>query len=68
EVRTIKTNWAADPDPAIILGMKEDINVLALQRKNAVINIRGPPDDPNWIIHYNNGVTQYDETIVYWDI
>ena len=64
EVRTIKTNWA-EPE---FSEMKTDINVLALQRKNAVIEISGPPPPGGpLIIHYNNGVTQYDENITYWD-
>ena len=48
--------------------VKEDIKTIALDRKGAVIEytVTKPtsPDDPHTYIdiHYNNGVTSYDET------
>ncbi len=47
--------------------MTLDITALSLQRKNAVVDLTAPPVSSNWKIHYNNGITSYDETIVYWD-
>jgi len=44
----------------------KDINQIALARKAAVIQIV-PDDDPRtspgWIIHYNNGITNYYEEV-----
>jgi hypothetical protein len=39
-----------------------DINHIAMARKTAVIQI--DPDNPRgWIIHYNNGITDYYEEV-----
>jgi len=39
-----------------------DINQIALARKTAII--QNYPDDPRgWIIHYNNGITNYYEEV-----
>ena len=43
----------------------EDMTVLSLDRRNAVINVTN--DSTTWTIHYDNGVTSYDELIGYWD-
>lgn len=45
----------------------KDIEFLALERKSLVINITPGSSSTNWIIHYNNGVTEYNEQIIYWD-
>jgi hypothetical protein len=43
----------------------QDISSLSLERRNAVILISN--DSTTWTIHYDNGVTSYDEVIGYWD-
>lgn len=45
----------------------KDIVFLALERKSSVINITPGTSSTNWVIHYNNGVTEYNEQIIYWD-
>lgn len=52
---------AADKDDCI-----RDIESLGIERKNAIIVI-DQPNQPKWHIHFNNGITSYDEEIVYWD-
>jgi len=40
----------------------DDINKIAMARKTAII--QNYPDDPRgWIIHYNNGITNYYEEV-----
>jgi hypothetical protein len=41
----------------------EDIEIIALNRKTATTQISSDP----WSIHYNNGVTSYDEEIYYFN-
>jgi hypothetical protein len=44
----------------------EDINHIAMARKTAVIRIVPDVDThnpPGWIIHYNNGITDYTEEV-----
>ncbi len=59
QVREIK-----DSDVDIRNKMILDITLISLQRKGALVEIT---PDPTWQIHYNNGVTEYTETIVFWD-
>lgn len=58
-------------DPTIPSGERDecinDIEFLALERKGSVINITPGTSSTNWYIHYNNGVTEYEENITYWD-
>jgi hypothetical protein len=49
--------------------VEKDIAVIALSRKNAIVYYnftkQGTENDPHWKIepiHYNNGVTEYNET------
>jgi hypothetical protein len=65
EIRIIKYRY--DGDPGSISGAIEDITVISLSNKAAVVNITPPGVNPHWKIHYNNGVTSYDEEIQYWD-
>jgi hypothetical protein len=49
---------------------KADIEVLSMKRKNAIVVISAPTDVPpisgqNISMHYNNGVTSYNETVYY---
>jgi hypothetical protein len=65
EVWVIYSRSMVDPsfprDPCI-----DDINHIAMARKSAVIRIV-PDDDtrnpPGWILHYNNGITDYTEEV-----
>lgn len=55
-------------DPVQTTAMKTDIEVLSLDRKNAVVTItKNPPVNPGDLpiitIHYNNGLLKYDENI-----
>ena len=43
----------------------QDLSNISLERKNAVIYVAN--NSGTWTIHYDNGVTGYDETIGYWD-
>jgi hypothetical protein len=43
----------------------QDISALSLERRNAVIFVSN--NTTTWAIHYDNGVTSYDELIGYWD-
>ncbi len=53
--------------------VKKDIVVISLERKNAVVDFSVDPEveisGGRWLhpvkIHYNNGVTVYDETVYY---
>ena len=52
--------------------MEEDIARISLERKNAVVSILVDPKvevSGRWLnpvkIHYNNGVTEYNETVYY---
>ncbi|MDN7011962.1 hypothetical protein FGW20_02655 [Methanoculleus sp. FWC-SCC3] len=52
--------------------VRDDIIAISLERKNAVVNFSvGDPEDISGrdlhpiTIHYNNGVTEYDETVYY---
>ncbi len=65
EIRTISLL-----DPIESDNMVNDIQILALERKNAIVDLTAPsglPGSDNWEIHYNNGITSYDETVVFWD-
>lgn len=42
--------------------MIEDITDISIQRKGAIVFIYDLPT-PECVIHYNNGITSYDETI-----
>jgi hypothetical protein len=44
-------------------GIRQDIINLTLNRKNAVVNFSIDADGEILTIHYNNGVTKYDETV-----
>jgi hypothetical protein len=61
EVWGIYSRSMVDPsfprDPCI-----NDINHIAMARKTAVIQIN-PDTSRGWIIHYNNGVTDYYEEV-----
>ena len=53
--------------------VKNDVIAISLERKNAVVNFAvGEKRDVSGRdlrpveIHYNNGVTEYDETVYYW--
>ncbi|HOT04002.1 MAG TPA: hypothetical protein PK069_07475 [Methanolinea sp.] len=59
QIREIKDSPVADLDEMI-----SDITLISLQKKGALVEIIY---DPNWEIHYNNGVTQYTESIIFWD-
>lgn len=59
QIREIK-----DSDVAYRDDMIDDITLISLQRKGALVEIISAP---TWQIHYNNGVTEYTETIVLWD-
>lgn len=54
------TSDTESPNEAVI---REDFRMIALNRKNAVVNYSViPSDDYTMVrIHYNNGVTFYDE-------
>jgi hypothetical protein len=43
----------------------QDLSQLSLERKNAVIFVEN--NSGTWTIHYDNGVTSYDETIGSWN-
>jgi hypothetical protein len=52
--------------------VRKDIVTISLQRKNAVVGFSVDPEievSGRWLnpvkIHYNNGVTEYDETVYY---
>lgn len=60
QIREVK-----DSNPAYWDGMINDITLLSLQRKGALVEITYNPQP--WQMHYNNGVTEYTETIVLWD-
>lgn len=63
ELEIIDIRYGASVDPEII----SDIKVIGLDRKTEVIEIVHPPSATLWTIHFNNGVTRYDEEIKYWD-
>ncbi len=44
-------------------GIQQDIINLTLARKNALVNFSVDPAGEILTIHYNNGVTKYDETV-----
>jgi len=58
--------WSPSIPPADRGACINDIVQLAIERKNEII-ILDQPNPPKWHIHYNNGITSYDEEIVYWD-
>jgi hypothetical protein len=52
--------------PGVAQNIQNDIQVISLARKGAVVDYSGSPDN-NYpyiiiLIHYNNGVTVYNET------
>ena len=51
------TIHARERDPCL-----DDIEKIALARKTTVIHI-DPDDSRGWIIHYNNGLTDYFEVV-----
>lgn len=59
QIREIK-----DSNPMQWNSLIQDIQIISIQRKGALVEILYAP---NWQIHYNNGVTEYNETIVFWD-
>ncbi len=59
QIREIKDSDVAYRDDLI-----NDITLISIQRKGALVDIIY---NPTWQIHYNNGVTEYTETIVHWD-
>lgn len=74
EAVSLAHQWKANPsvgESAKRASILEDIRVLAMARKNAVLTLSISPqeltDDPYDIsvvtIHFNNGVTVYDEII-----
>jgi len=62
QIREIKN---LNPPQPTLNNLVEDIKDIAIQRKGAIIEIEIDPSLS--IIHYNNGVTLYDETIKHWD-
>lgn len=50
-----------DTNPTDYDNIIDDIKDISIQRKGAIVNIED--QDPLLIIHYNNGVTTYQETI-----
>ncbi|HNQ32699.1 MAG TPA: hypothetical protein PLI54_08220 [Methanoculleus sp.] len=59
-------------DPIERVDIEKDIITISLERKNAVVQFgNGTPQDVSgrWLrpvdIHYNNGVTVYNETVYY---
>jgi predicted RecA/RadA family phage recombinase len=61
-----------DTDNADSKGVRDDIAMISLERKNAVVNFAVHPEvdiSGKMLhpvdIHYNNGVTEYDETVYY---
>lgn len=42
--------------------VKRDIKSLTLYRKHAIVDFN-QPDSNTLVVHYNNGLTKYDETI-----
>ena len=44
-------------------GIQRDITNLTLSKKNAVVNFSTDESGEVLTIHYNNGVTKYDETV-----
>ena len=61
-----------DTDNADSKGVRDDIAMISLELKNAVVSFSaGDPQDVSGRelhpvdIHYNNGVTVYDETVYY---
>ena len=59
-------------DPIERVDIEKDIIAISLERKNAVVQFgNGTPQDVSgrWLrpvdIHYNNGVTVYNETVYY---
>ena len=59
-------------DPGKRADIQKDIVMISLERKNAVVQFgNGTPRavSGRWLhpvdIHYNNGVTEYDETVYY---
>ncbi|MFA5253263.1 MAG: hypothetical protein WC367_01165 [Methanoregula sp.] len=66
DVMIASSQYSSDPSKFAII--QEDITALALSRKGAVVTytiISASPTDPHThiSIHYNNGVTEYNE---YW--
>ena len=65
DVRGVIISSAKDTNFNVV---RSDITVISLSRKNAVVNYKvtqpQPPADMHIhaIIHYNNGVTEFDET------
>ena len=59
QIREIRDSQVEDLDEMIT-----DISLISLQRKGALVEILYAPA---WQIHYNNGVTEYTETIIFWD-
>ena len=45
----------------------QDISIISLERRNAVVSVSNDVGAGTWTIHYDNGVTSYDELIGYWD-
>lgn len=63
QIREIKK----DTDTVYWDDLIDDITLISLQRKGALVEIVYNPNPQPWQIHYNNGVTEYTETIVHWD-
>jgi threonine dehydrogenase-like Zn-dependent dehydrogenase len=61
-ISSVDCSLAACPSPDIV---ENDIQVISLNRKNAVIGVYKPQWIDNHVviknIHYNNGVTEYNE-------
>ncbi|MCC7573768.1 MAG: hypothetical protein KO464_10395 [Candidatus Methanofastidiosum sp.] len=62
EVRTIYTRYSGIPSSQDEI--LNDLNIIGQERKTEVIDIT---PGIKWNIHFNNGVTIYDEEILYWD-
>lgn len=62
EVRVISARYS---NGATVNDILDDISVIGLERKTEIIDVT--PPGVFWQIHYNNGVTSYDEEIRYWD-
>jgi len=65
-IRSIVRELEFSVDPGDVPACIDSLTHLGIERKNALIVI-DQPNPPKWHIHYNNGITSYDEEIVYWD-
>ena len=69
-VRSVVLQSSGIAIPADLDNVKKDISSIALSRKNAIVSFRVACGDPLCEsklidIHYNNGVTAYNETANY---